>query len=162
MKLPSAPFSFGAFVFVVLPTLFEGLAEGDKNLLQNIRPIFQENRSALERELGATLILVEEDPGYGARWFIGPVKHNPALAQTGFTGNDQPVLFLDREQQLLIADASTPTGIWETFSLLRSLARFPGGTLKAADCASKDEAVQRIVDEVGDSYPAFQLRGLKR
>ena len=31
---------------------------------------------------------------------------------------------------------------------------------EATDCASLDEAADRIVDEVADTYPAFELRGL--
>jgi carboxyl-terminal processing protease len=50
--------------------------------------------------------------------------------------------------------------VWETFSLLRSLARHAGGVLPVADCATTEAAIARIQAEVGDSYPAFALRNL--
>lgn len=157
---PSPPFQGAAAVAVVIPTEFAGLSEADAHSLRNIPAIFAESRAALERELGAPLALGETDPGQGPRWLIGPARCNPALARLRPPVTGDPELFLDRAGQLLISDAPTPDGVWETFSLLRSLARHAGGVLPVADCASIDDAIHRIQAEVGDSYPAFALRNL--
>jgi carboxyl-terminal processing protease len=157
---PSPPFGPGETVAVILPSPADGLAEAEARQLANIPVIFEENRRAIERELGAPFRFVERDPGHGPRWLIGPRGCNPDLARAFAGGEEGPVLALDRRARLLVCDAPTPAGVWETFSLLRSLARFEGGLLRVADCANAGEATERIVEEVGDSYPAFGLRGL--
>ncbi|MBD0329603.1 MAG: hypothetical protein ICV64_05820 [Thermoleophilia bacterium] len=42
----------------------------------------------------------------------------------------------------------------------RTVARAGGGTAAAEDCADREEAIERVVTEVADTYPAFELRGL--
>jgi carboxyl-terminal processing protease len=159
MKFP--PFPAGSPVAVVVPSRFDALSDAERHSLENIPRILHEARAGLERELGATIDIVTEAPPQGSRWLIGPARCNPALAALREKSPDIPELVLNRDERLLITDAMTPEGVWETFSLLRSLARMPGNiTLQVRDCANIDEAIQRIDDEVGDSYPSFGLRGL--
>src|SRR5690349_5561812 len=99
-RLSTPPFATSPSVAVVLPTRLEELGEADQHSLKNIPAIFSQNKVALERELGATLELVEADPGHGARWLIGPSRCNPAIAEMGHATAEEPELFLDREKQL--------------------------------------------------------------
>jgi carboxyl-terminal processing protease len=153
------PFAGCAAVAVVVPTDFAALSAAGQDALRSMPQVLADSRAGLERELGAPITIVSDDPGAGPRWLIGPAGCNPSLASLRPPAAD-PELFLDRGAQLLITDAPTPDGVWETFSWLRSLVRFPGGTLVVSDCASTAAAVERIYAEVGDSYPAFGLRGL--
>jgi carboxyl-terminal processing protease len=157
----STPFPPGEVISVVVPTRFESLSEADRQLLRSIPLILAQERAAIARELGAPIALVEADPGTGSRWLIGPSACNPDLERLDLPSADIPRLVLDRDRGILVADAPTPAQVWETFSLLRSLGRFPGGTLYVADCGNVAEAVERIVDEVRDTYPGFSLRGIE-
>jgi carboxyl-terminal processing protease len=156
----SPPFPPGDVISVVVPTRFESLPDADRQLLRSIPVVLDKERTALSRELGAPIALVEADPGTGSRWLIGPATCNPDIERLGLPRTDSPRLVLDRQRRILVADAPTPAQVWETFSLLRSLARFPGGTLLVADCRDVEEAVARIADEVNETYPAFSLRGI--
>ncbi len=154
------PFNPNTPIQVVIPTQFEGLSETDRQQLMNIPKILRDNAAALKRELGSAIEIIDSDPGDRPRWLIGPSQCNPVLTRSGWKPPDGPVLSLDRSKKVLITDAPTSAGVWETFSLLRSLAYFPGGIMPVRDCANIIEAIQRVIDEVGNSYPSFELRGL--
>ena len=59
----------------------------------------------------------------------------------------------------IISRARDVAGIFEALNLWRTVRRH-GGVAAATDCASLDEAIERVVAEVADTYPAFELRGL--
>ena len=50
-------------------------------------------------------------------------------------------------------------GLFEALNLWRTVRR-DGGAADATDCGSLEEAIERIVAEVADTYPSFELRGL--
>lgn len=145
---------------MVVPASFEGLSQDERQSLQNIPLIFEANRTALERELGAAMQIVTQAPAEGPRWLIGPRKCNSALAALDLPEADKPYLWLDRAWRLLVSEAKTAAGVWETFNLLRSLARQESGIFQVDDCHSVEEAIERITAEVRECYPAFELRNL--
>jgi carboxyl-terminal processing protease len=154
------PFAPDAPVYVVVPSEFAQLEEAARQSLANMAHILHEARPALECELGAPLIIGTDAPPDAARWLIGPAACNPLLQQIHAESPQIPTLILNRAQRLLITDAPTPDGVWELFSWLRTLARLPDGAHTFGDCETKGAAIQRLMEEVGDSYPAFELRHL--
>ena len=50
-------------------------------------------------------------------------------------------------------------GLFEALNVWRT-ARRQGGYAEATECAELEEAIARVVDEVADTYPSFDMRGL--
>ncbi len=122
--------------------------------------VLADARRELARELGAEVEIVDEAPPGAPLWLVGPASANGALAALGPAPADGAYLVVDRARRLLVTDAPSLPSVWETFSLLRSLARMPDGVHLVGDCASVDEAIDLVVGEVGDCYPSFELRGV--
>ncbi|SDM79775.1 S41 family peptidase [Allokutzneria albata] len=101
----------------------------------------------MEFELGVPVRLVREDPGTGPRWLcrVDPDHDGPAV--------------LRRNGDLIESVGRTLDEMWETFSLRHTWLR-TGQDTYAVDAADLTEAVDRIINEVRFSYPAFALRGL--
>jgi carboxyl-terminal processing protease len=112
------------------------------------KKLFEEQRAALERELELPFTFADDAPQSSAAWRIG---------LGGFEG---PTLTLDRARAQLVSGGRTLDEIEETFSHLRSLHRFAGGTWVLGDCTSVDDAIERLTAEVATSYPAFAYRGI--
>lgn len=110
--------------------------------------LFEAQRAAIERELGAPFALVGQ-AGVGPLWSI-------RLAEDAAG----PTLRLDRQRRTLVCEGRTLDEVEETFSYLRGLGRRPDGDWVIRESADLAEAMNRIETEVGTSYPAFALRGL--
>ncbi|MFB9908580.1 S41 family peptidase [Allokutzneria oryzae] len=109
--------------------------------------LLREELPNLEAELNTSIRLVRKDSGVGPRWVcrIDPDHDGPAV--------------LRRDSELIESVGRTHEEMWETFSLRHTWLR-TGADASASDAADLDEAVDRIINEVGFTYPAFALRGL--
>jgi carboxyl-terminal processing protease len=157
---PGAPFAAHDVVQVVLPSRLDGVTERERTLLLGIGKLLEEHAEGLRLELGAPFRLTLEDPGRGPRWLIGPSACNPALERSGRGVPSYPVLHVDRAAGLLLSDAPSVDGIFESFSLLGNMHRDDSALLTSHDCASLSAAVCRIVAEVGCTWPSFERTGV--
>lgn len=145
---------------MVLPRDGRALGEGGARALADLAALLRRERAELAVELGAPVSFVAADPGAGPRWLIGPAAANPDLTRYAYPRDGRARLWLDRARGVLIADAPGLDGIRETLNLLRTLALDGRDEVAAADCRDRDEAIARLVVEVGRTYPAFALRHL--
>jgi carboxyl-terminal processing protease len=155
---PRRPFAGAREVAVVLPRDGAALGEGGARELADLGALLRRERAELE--LGAPVRFVEADPGAGPGWLIGPAACNPDLRRYRGAGDERAGLWLDRERQLLAADAPDLARIGEALSLLRTLALDGVDAIVAADCCDLEEAIARVATEVGRTHPSFGLRGL--
>lgn len=151
------PFENSDGVQIILPTNLEGLSDTETQQVQGIRKLLEEHRSAIERELGSTFSF-EKD--HTSKWYIGPFDCNPEIQKLNLVKPEGPQIFLDRKSSLLVTHGQTPSEVTETYSYLRSLNLFEGGVWDIKDCDSIDGAIERVRDEVANSYPAFKVREL--
>jgi carboxyl-terminal processing protease len=135
------PFAGEPRAVVVLPSSDPSL--GGK------RALLELELAAFEAELGAPVELREADPGDGARLVL-------SLAE-GLEG--PPTMSYDAGGKLLEARAADVGGILEALNLVRTAVRL-GGEISPTDCGTLDEAIERVVIEVAETYPAFGLRCL--
>ncbi len=159
-RAPRRPFAGAPEVAVVLPREGAALGEDDARALAQFRALLRQEWAELELELGAPVRFVDADPGAGPRFLIGPAGCNPDLARERRERGDRAGLWFDRGRQLLVVDAPDLGGIGEAFSLLRTLALDGTDEVVVADCRDREEAIARLVAEVGRTYPSFALRGL--
>jgi carboxyl-terminal processing protease len=146
---------------VVFPSRLDGLPEKDAHQLRDLRQLFQQDRAALETELGARLLLDESPPGEaGATWLLGPAACTPELLRLGLGASTVPVLRRIRAQRLLVSDAPDAAGLFESLSLLRSFAWTSGDALEARPCDSTEQAFMRVAEEIAHTWPSFQRRGI--
>jgi carboxyl-terminal processing protease len=136
------PFAGEPCVVIVLP-------EQDPTLGGNA-PLLELERAEFEAELGTHVEVATADPGEGPRWLL--------VVDRGHDG--PPTIAFDREARLVVSRAADADGVMETLSLWRTVARAGGGAVAAVDCADREQAIERVVVEVADTYPAFELRGL--
>ncbi|MGZ8783395.1 MAG: S41 family peptidase [Gaiellaceae bacterium] len=126
---------------VVLPSL-------DPTLSGQL-PLLELERAGFEAELGAPVEFTTSDPGRGSRWLLVlDPEHRSAPVTSWQTG-----------AETIVSRAKDVDGIFEALNLWRTVRR-DGGTVSATDCATREEAIDRVVAEVADTYPAFELRGL--
>jgi hypothetical protein len=106
-------------------------------------------RVALSLELGTGVRVVRADPGAGPRWVcrIDPDHDGPPV--------------LRRRGELIESVAADVAGLMATFSFRHTWLR-TGRDTTVGPCADLAGAVDRIVDEIGDSFPGFALRGAAR
>jgi carboxyl-terminal processing protease len=156
---PGAPFKTSDVVQIVLPARLEHLNDQERNVLHGLRNLLQENVEGLQLELGAPFAFAQEDaqddPGHGPRFYIGPTSCNPALERLRLPPRVGPVLHVLREASILIADAPTVDGIFESLSLLKTMHWDGATTLTSEDCQSVTDAVTRIVWEVPQTWPSL-------
>ena len=138
---PRQPFAGEPRAFLVLP-------ENDPTL-GGERELLELERAALDAELGTAVEIVERDPGAGARWYL--------VADESHHGS--PRIDIDLEGGLITSLAADLGGLFESMNLLRTALR-GDGSAEAVDCADVDEAIERVIEEVSDTYPSFELRGL--
>jgi len=137
-------------------------SEADAKLLREIPEQLLQEQEALTRELGAPVVHTPPPPG-APTWWIGPSAGFPAMrAAMGDTPlSTKPGHWLRRDQRQLFTDAPDLRGILQTFSSLRSLSRVDEGWVHGGHCRSVDEAIERVVREVHDSWAGFGLRGIR-
>lgn len=156
---PRRPFEGAEVVTVIPPVGHAGLDPDDLDLIERLPALLNLEAEALRRELGAPVIVAAEPPAHGPIWLIGPAALNRHLAAIGLEPSLTPTLHLDRAAGRLVSDAPDLSGILQTFSALRGLARHDGGPLPAGHATSLLDAVARISREVADTWPSFALRG---
>jgi carboxyl-terminal processing protease len=135
------PFAGEPQAVVVLP-------ESDPTL-GGERELLELERAEFEAELGTSVELASVDPGDGARWLLVVDEEHEGLPRTE----------VDRDTRLIVSRAADVGGLFEAMNLLRTVVRRKAN-LEVTDCATVDDAIERVVDEVADTYPAFALRGL--
>ena len=135
------PFAGEPQAVVVLPESDPTLG-GELELLELERAEFQ-------AELGTSVELSSVDPGVGARWLLVIDEHDDAPPRTEIAAGSR----------LIVSRGADVGGLFEAMSLLRTAVR-RGERVEATDCGDVDQAIERVVDEVADTYPAFELRGL--
>lgn len=158
-ETPRRPFAGAREVAIVLPHA-ESAPGDDARALAQFGTLLREEAAELALELGAPPRFVEADPGAGPRFLIGPAAASPTLGRYRRAGDGRAGLWLDRERQVLIADAPDLGGVAAAFSLLRTLALDGLDEAVDADCPDLEAALARLVIEVGRTYPAFALRRL--
>ena len=154
------PFERHELVQVVPPSDLSGLSEAETQQSSGVQRLIEEHRKAIERELGCKMAFTSNPDMSKPVWLIGPYECNPEISKLGRPKPKAPEIYLDREKGWLITDGKNPGEVTETYSYLRSLYQFEGGLWRIEDCKTTDEAIDRIVKEVANSYPAFELRGL--
>ena len=114
--------------------------------LPQVRPLIEENRAQLERQLGGPFLFGSPGPEDGM-WVIrvagavGRLHHDPA-------------------SQALIAEGPDSDSVFDAISLLPDLWKAPGETLVVEDCQTPAEAAARIEASTAVSWPSFELRGI--
>jgi carboxyl-terminal processing protease len=136
------PFEGAPRVSIVLPESQPTLG-GLLGLLELERPGF-------EAELGAPVEFVTGDPGAGPRWSL--------VLDAAYEG--PPATAWDARGGAITSRARDVDGLLEALNLWRTVRRRGGGSVEATDCPDRDEVIRRVVDEIADTYPAFELRGL--
>lgn len=159
-NFPHPPFAGEEYVTIVLPHVVPGMSQQDAKALEGMNTLIQQEPQEFVVELGAPVRFTHEDPGEGPRFLIGPAICNPHIEIYTREGEHNPGLWLSREQQTLVADAPDLNGIYESLNLLRTLRMKGQSSITATPARDLDEAITRIVDEVGWTYPSFQLRNL--
>ncbi|HLI52225.1 MAG TPA: S41 family peptidase [Thermomicrobiaceae bacterium] len=149
-----------AAVAVVLPSLGEALGLGGEAALRDFRRLLMQERAELEVELGGPVRFTDRDSGSGARLLIGPASANPGLAAYQGIPLGRPGIHVDRVRRAILVDSPDLAGIGEAMSLLRTVLLDDLDSADVADCLTLDEAIERVVVEVGRTYPAFAPRGL--
>ena len=135
------PFAGEPLVTIVLPA-------GEPTLGGTLE-LLELERAGFEAELGAPVAFATSDPGAGPRWLLvlDPEHETP------------PVTVWEPGADVVVSRARDLEGLFEGLNLWRT-ARRTRRAARATDCASLDEAADRIETEVADTYPAFELRGL--
>lgn len=115
--------------------------------LDQVRPIMEENRPALEQELGAPFHFDRPRVGHG-RWII----------RLGGTGGR---LQLNRPAATLLTEGPDVDAVFDALSLLRDLWHEPDRVHFAADCSSVGEAIARLHRSIDRVWPSFELHGIE-
>lgn len=136
------------------------LSESDAKESSSVQKLIGEHRAGIERELGCRFVFTDTPNMQKPVWLIGPRACNPEIQRMQRPEAIGPELYLDRKKGLLISDGCNPNEVTETYSYLRSLHLFEGGLWQIRECINIDEAISRIVTEVGNSFPAFKLKNL--
>ena len=139
--MSEGPFAGRSVVSIVLP-------EADPTLGGQLA-LLELERAAFEAELGAPVAFSTDDPGTGARWLLSLDEGEDAASTSWEPGHDT-----------IESRAADLGGLFEALNLWRTVRRQGGGRVDAVDCETSEAAVARVVTEVADTYPAFELRGL--
>lgn len=158
--VPRRPFAGAEHAIIVLPHVVDSLSEEEAGALSGLVALVRQEPKEFEVELGAPVRFALSDPGRGPRFLIGPMLCNPDISRYVHEGKRDAGLWFDRRQQVLVADAPNLEGIYDALNLMRTMAMTGRDSIVSSECLNLDEAISRIVDEVGWTYPAFKLRGL--
>lgn len=129
-------------VVIVLPS-------GDPSM-DGHAAVLRREKAEFEALLGASVEVRTCDPGRGSRWLLLPDGAHAGPA----------TLTHEAEADRIVSRGGTFEDVWRTLNLLPTLVRRGGGTVADTPCASVDEVIDRVIAEVGDTYPSFALRGL--
>ncbi|QNK79472.1 S41 family peptidase [Nakamurella sp. PAMC28650] len=112
--------------------------------------LLKAERFEFEAVLGAPVVFADgATPQPGARWIIG-------LPSEG----DRPSLAWDAATRTLTSFATTSQDFMDTLNALHTLAWCEKSSVTSAAAHTTAEAAQRITDEIANTYPSFELRGL--
>ncbi|MFF5212724.1 S41 family peptidase [Streptosporangium sp. NPDC000396] len=116
--------------------------------LHDFRLLLHAERAEFEAVLGIRVKIVDAASGPRMELLIDDAHDGAAR------------LDWDAEQRVLTARASDGDGLARSLQMFHTMARTGERSLIDTTCAHLEEAVWRTVDEVGATYPAFDLRGL--
>jgi carboxyl-terminal processing protease len=127
-----------------------------------------DERAELEAELGCPVTFDGETASSHsagpAVCYVGPSAANPALREAlAATGRPLPggsVVWIDRERLIVGIDGPSLTDVGAAFQLLRTCIRQGASTLTPSVPGSVEAMLDAIDQEVGDTYPALDLRGI--
>lgn len=142
-------------IAVVLPVQRAGLGEEERVRLRGLPELLTHHRAQVEGFLGAPVQPMTFDPGKGPRWLVGPAHLNPAIDQPA----SSPVIRVDRRRQLLITDAPDVDGLFDALSFLASTTALPDGEHPALPADDLPAALDRLEEEVGETWAGFATRG---
>jgi carboxyl-terminal processing protease len=111
-----------------------------------------------ETELGAPVNLATKPGSKEPRFLIGPATLNPAFSELGIAPADEPSVWVDSENRLLVADGPDLNSVVESLSLLRTLTSSKAARVTASWSHTLEDCIERIKQEVAWTYPAFHLR----
>ncbi len=111
--------------------------------------LFELERAEFESELGAPVVFGTADPGTGPRWLLQLDPADDSPPQTSW----------DADAATIVSRGKDVEGLFDALNLCRTALRC-GGRVEAVDSTTTEAAVDRVVAEVADTYPAFELRGL--
>jgi carboxyl-terminal processing protease len=115
-------------------------------------------RAEIAAELGCPVTFAVPPPGKcAARFLVGPASLNAALASAttaaGREPADAPVVWIDRDRNLVAVDGPSISDVGEAFQLLRTAFRTGQVETPAA-------ILRTLRIEIADTYPSFGLRKL--
>jgi carboxyl-terminal processing protease len=113
-----------------------------------------------ETELGAPVNLATKPGSKEPRFLIGPANLNPAFSELGMLPADEPSVWVEPKNRLLVADGPGLDSVVESLSLLRTLTSSKAARVTASWSQSLEDCIERIEQEVAWTYPAFHLRGV--
>lgn len=131
---------------VVLPRT-EGMPERERVELEGVLALLEAEPLELEAELGAPVVLTRSDPGVGPRFLLA--------AESGSN-----LLRFDRRERVLRGAGCDAPSLLASLNALRSLSIREADVVIEEHCHDLRGVTQRIMEEVGDTYPAFALRDL--
>jgi len=125
----------------------EALPELDRTELAGIVALLEAEPIEMEAELGVPAVLTTHDPGKGARFLLNGE-------------GDGALLRFSREERVLRGVGADAASLRSTLNALRTLSIKEVDVLVEEECRDLFEVVDRVVQEIGHTYPAFDLRGL--
>ena len=111
--------------------------------LEDLRPIFEEFRAQLQRELGAPFEFSALSTADVPVWTLR-------------LGAPIPRLIMNRARRTLCAEAPDRDGVLETLSLLRDLHSYPDGVIEVRDCRDSEECFERVFSALGTTWPGLR------
>ena len=113
--------------------------------MEDLRPIFEEFRAQLQRELGAPFEFSALSTADVPVWTLR-------------LGAPIPRLIMNRARRTLCAEAPDRDGVLETLSLLRDLHSYPDGVIEVRDCRDSEECFERVFSALGTTWPGFEIK----
>jgi carboxyl-terminal processing protease len=151
------PFAGAAWCSVVLPD-----RAGDPfNPIDQFCQLLVNESAELEAELGCPVRF--GDAG-GPRLFIGPATENPGLMEhlrsAGLPTTDEPVVWLEPDQEFAIVDGPDLAGTGDAFQLLRTAIRTGARETRPTSPSTPGDIIDTLLTEVPATWPAIAERGI--
>ena len=128
--------------------------------------LIESERAELEADLGAPVSFgaQPEPTGTYGRCLVGPASVNQDLQAVlnvnGRAAADEPMVWIDLRQRIVVIDAPGIGGVGDAFQLLRTAIRTGADLTHSRLPGSTDELLDLLHTEVAHTYPAFDLRDL--